>query len=53
LPPGFLPIPGPLVEIGAAVVRECEVTIRSGVDFGVAAGDGEGDAVSIDGDDTG
>ena len=46
LPPAFFPIPGPLVEIGAAVVRECEVETPSGVSFGVAEGDGDGDAVS-------
>ena len=45
LPPLFFPIPGPLVETGAVVVRECEVAARSGVSFGVAEGDCEGDAV--------
>ena len=47
LPPSFFPIPGPLVEMGAAVVRECDVATRSGVCFGVAEGDGEGEAVSL------
>ena len=47
LPPGFWPMPGPLVEIGAAVVREWDVAMRSGVCFGMAEGAGEGDAVSL------
>lgn len=46
-PPSLLPIPGPLVETGAVVERECEVAIRSGLSFGVAEADGAGDAVSI------
>src|SRR5688572_7538330 len=46
-PPSFFPIPGPLVETGAAVARECEVAMPSRVCFGLAEGDGAGDAVSV------
>ena len=48
LPP--LPMPGPLVDTGAAVVRECDVAVRSAADFGV--GVGEGSAFSTGGDET-
>ena len=47
LPPSFFPIPGPLVETGATVVRECDVAMLSEGSFGVAEGAGEGDAVSL------
>ena len=44
LPPSFLPIPGPLVETGATVVRECDVAVRSAPSLG----DGAGDAAASD-----
>jgi hypothetical protein len=50
LPPSLVPMPGPLVDTGAAVVRECEVAVRSsdGV-FEAAVGDGAGVALSSGG----
>lgn len=47
LPPSFLPMPGPLVETGATVVRECEV--RSDASLG----NGVGDDAAASGDETG
>ena len=43
LPPCRVPIPGPLVETGSLVARECAVETLPGEVFGDAAGDGEGD----------
>lgn len=44
-PPCRFPIPGPLVETGSVVERECDVTIPVGEGFtdGDGAGDGEGE----------
>ena len=49
LPPCLVPIPGPLVETGSVVARECEVATVADV-FGVGEGEGDGDG---DGDATG
>ena len=43
LPPGFVPIPGPLVDTGLSVVRVCEVEIPAEAVFGDGEGDGDGD----------
>lgn len=48
LPPSFLPMPGPLVETGATVVRECDVAVRP-VAF---LGKGEGEGASASDDET-
>jgi len=42
LPPCLVPIPGPLVETGSVVARECEVATVADV-FGVGEGDGDGE----------
>ena len=49
LPPRLVPIPGPLVETGSTLVRECEVVTR-GDAVGVGDGEGEGET---DGDGDG
>ena len=50
LPPWRVPIPGPLVDTGSVVARECEVeTLASDEGFGDGdgEGDGDGDAVGL------
>lgn len=42
LPPCLVPIPGPLVETGSVLARECEVVTVAAV-FGVGEADGDGD----------
>ena len=50
LPPSFVPMPGPLVDTGAAVVRECEVAVRSSeAVFAAGVGDGAGATFASDG----
>lgn len=49
LPPCLAAIPGPLVEIGSVVVRECEAAFAAIEGFGDGEGDGEGEATG-DGD---
>src|ERR1700752_4281926 len=48
LPPSFLPMPGPLVETGATVVRECDVAVRSVAAFDAGVGE---DTAFSSGDD--
>ena len=48
LPPSFLPMPGPLVETGATVVRECDVAVRSVASLG----NGVGEDAAASGDET-
>src|SRR5688572_8831616 len=43
LPPCLIPIPGPLVETGSVVARECEVATVDDVFGGEEDGDGDGD----------
>lgn len=43
LPPCRSPIPGPLVETGSVVARECEVEISVGEGFTDGDGDGDGE----------
>lgn len=43
LPPCRVPIPGPLVETGSLVERECAVETPFAAVFGDEEGDGEGD----------
>ena len=43
LPPWRVAIPGPLVDTGSVVERECEVAVRVDSDFGDSDGDGDGD----------
>ena len=43
LPPWRVPIPGPLVETGSLVARECAVETLFGDVFAEGEGDGEGD----------
>lgn len=43
LTPCLAPIPGPLVETGAVVARECEVEIAVGAVFVEGEGDGDGE----------
>ena len=53
LPPCCFPIPGPLVEIGSVVERECDVAAAVGEGFTEGDGDGEGDTVGAgEGDST-
>ena len=54
LPPCRCPIPGPLVETGSVVERECDVAIAVGDGFtdGDGDGDGEGEGVGSEGDVT-
>lgn len=47
LPPALAPIPGPLVETGAVVARECDVEIPAGEAFGDGDGDGDGDGETV------
>lgn len=49
LPPCLAAIPGPLVEIGSVLVRECEAAVAAIEGFGDGEGDGEGEATG-DGD---
>ena len=53
LPPSFLPMPGPLVETGATVVRECDVAVRSivgvGAEEGAASSAGDDETVATGG----
>ena len=48
-PPCLATIPGPLVEIGSGVVRDCEAAFAAIEGFGDGEGDGEGE-VTGDGD---
>ena len=43
LPPCRFPIPGPLVETGSVLARECEEAIPVGEGFSDGDGDGEGE----------
>ena len=52
LPPWRWPIPGPLVETGSVVARECDAEIVAGDGFTDGDGDGEG-AWAGDGDEDG
>ena len=49
LPPCCFPMPGPLVEMGSVVERECDVEIPVGEGFTDGDGDGEGDGETVGG----
>lgn len=52
LPPCLVAIPGPLVETGSMVDRECDDAVVGAIDgFGDGEGDGEGETLG-DGDGT-
>ena len=50
LPPCLVPMPGPLVETGSVVARECDDAVVGAIEgFGDGEGDGEGETLG-DGD---